>query len=317
VDPVGSGQLDFWVIEFRSEPLFETRVSWRRIGTTNIPSNNPRRLAQFSQRPFEICNREAASFPIRYRGARIETVEINCDVNIFSLGRFHKLLKVPAPVIAQDRAPAFSIFGTAIVRPGMNVQHACAFRSTITENLVRPPALEISAAPDARTFEVFQLQCAINPTATSPLGRTHIPVRVVIERNENEWSGNATEPKRRQIVEVARSVEQKRRSEIRFVLTIKLGDQMWRRREAQPWAPPACVNHRKTQRLIPPRVIQIEMKSAANQKLVVCLPKKLNVARFRDAQIFLGLFVIGIQAQRFTKLNDGLRDLTLSQVKPA
>ena len=199
----------------------------------------------------------------------------------------------------------------------MNVQDACAFGPTITENLVRPPALEISAAPDAHPLDVRQLQCAIDPTAASPLWRAHIPVRMIIERNENEWSGNATESKRRQIVEVAGSVEQERRSEIRFVLAIKLGDQTSRRREAQPWAPRARVNHRKTQRLVPPRVIQIEMKSAANQKLVVCLPKKLNVACLCDAQIFLGLFVIGIQAQRFTKLNNGLRDLTLSQVKPA
>jgi hypothetical protein len=40
VDPVGRGQLDFWVIEFRSEPLFETHVTWRRVGATNIASNN-------------------------------------------------------------------------------------------------------------------------------------------------------------------------------------------------------------------------------------------------------------------------------------
>jgi hypothetical protein len=59
------------------------------------------------------------------------------------------------------------------------------------------------------------------------------------------------------------------------------------------------------------------MQSAANQKSIVRLLKKLNVACFGDAQIFLGLFVIGIQAQRFAKLNNGLRDLTLSQVKPA
>lgn len=40
MDPVGIRQLDFWVIEFRGEALFETRVPWRRIGTTNIAPNN-------------------------------------------------------------------------------------------------------------------------------------------------------------------------------------------------------------------------------------------------------------------------------------
>src|SRR5439155_3371453 len=98
---------------------------------------------------------------------------------------------------------------------------------------------------------------------------------------------------------------------------IKLGHQTSRRREPQSCTPRARVNHSKTQRLAPPRVIQVEMKSAANQKLIVRLPKKLSVACFGDAQIFLNLFVIGIQAQRFTKLNNGLRDLPLGQVKPA
>ena len=140
---------------------------------------------------------------------------------------------------------------------------------------------------------------------------------MIIERNENDRSGNATQSQRRQIVEVTGSVEQKRRCQNRLVLAVKLGNQPWRRGEAQLWSPRARVDHRKTQGFVPPRVIQIKMKSAANQKSIVRSPKKLGVACFGDAQIFLGLFVIGIQAQRFTELNNGLRDLPLSQVKPA
>ena len=100
------------------------------------------------------------------------------------------------------------------------------------------------------------------------------------------------------------------------MLAIKFRNQTWRGREAQSWSPRARINHRKTQ-LFLPRVVQIKMKSTANQKSIVRLPKNLSVACFGDAQIFLGLFVIGIQAQRFTELNNGLRDLTLSEVKPA
>jgi hypothetical protein len=140
---------------------------------------------------------------------------------------------------------------------------------------------------------------------------------MIVERDEDDRSGNAARSQRRQMVEVTGSVEQEWRGEICFVRTIELGDQTSRRGETQPWAPRAGVNHRKTQRLVLPRVIQIKMKSAANQKSIVRLSKKLSVACFGDAQIFLGLFVIGIQAQRFTELNNGLRDLPLSQVKPA
>ena len=101
------------------------------------------------------------------------------------------------------------------------------------------------------------------------------------------------------------------------MFAIKFGDQRRRRGETQLRSPIACVNNRESKRLVRPRVIQIEMKSAANQKSIVRLLKKLSVACLGDAQIFFGLFVIGIQAQRFTELNNGLRDLPLSQVKPA
>ena len=107
-------------------------------------------------------------------------------------------------------------------------------------------------------------------------------------------------------MEIARSVEQERRNKVPFVFAIELLDQTWRRREAQPWSPCTRVNQRKAQWLIAPRVIQIEMKSAADQKLVVRFPKKLGVARFGDAQIFLGFLVTRIKPQCFTKLDDGL-----------
>src|SRR6266496_2207876 len=43
--------------------------------------------------------------------------------------------------------------------------------------------------------------------------------------------------------------------------------------------------------------------------------EKLSVARLGDAQVFLGIFVTGIEAQRFAELNNGLRDLSLIEIK--
>ena len=118
-------------------------------------------------------------------------------------------------------------------------------------------------------------------------------------------------------MKVAGAVKQEWRAKICLVFAIELLDEPSRGRKTQLQSPCARVNHRKTERPVRPRVIQVQMKSAADQKLIVRLPKKLGVASFGDAQIFLGLFVIGIEAQRFTELNNGLRDLTLGQVKPA
>ena len=96
----------------------------------------------------------------------------------------------------------------------MNVQDACAFGPTVTENLVGPPALEISAAPDAHSFDVFQLQCAIDLN-------DHIPTW---EDAHPNWGGYQTKQERtvRQCDAVAapsnsgnhRTIRQERRSEI-------------------------------------------------------------------------------------------------------
>lgn len=142
------------MIEFGREALFEARVLGRGIGSTNIASNNLSGPAQSSERPLKICNREAAGFPIRHCLARVETVKIDGNVNVFSAGRFQKLLKVLAPIIAQDRAPALLIFRGTIVCPGMDFQSACTFGPTIAENLVRPPALEVSATPDTYSAHI-------------------------------------------------------------------------------------------------------------------------------------------------------------------
>src|SRR6266480_1139546 len=142
VDPVDSRQLDFWVIEFCGETLFETRVIWRRIGAANIASNNLGGLAQFPKGPFKIRNCEATCLPVRHCFTGLETIKVDRAVDIFPADRVGKLLKMPAPIVPQDRAPALSIFRRTIICPGMHLEKTFAFGAPVTENLVRPPALE-------------------------------------------------------------------------------------------------------------------------------------------------------------------------------
>ena len=63
----------------------------------------------------------------------------------------------------------------------MDLEDARAFGPTVAENLMRPPALEVPAAPNARLHQERQLEGAIDPAATTPAGRTHVPVRMIIE----------------------------------------------------------------------------------------------------------------------------------------
>ena len=94
------------------------------------------------------------------------------------------------------------------------------------------------------------------------------------------------------MVKVAGSVEQKWRGEIRLLLPIELFDQTRRRGETQPRPPTPRISYRKADRLIRPRVIQIEMKSAANQKLGARWENSASLAfamlKFSSASLYPG-----------------------------
>src|SRR5205807_4821801 len=104
-----------------------------------------------------------------------------------------------------------SIFDRSIVGPGINFQSPAALSAAISENIVRPPAFKISATPDRDVLHLFELERAIDPTAAGPSRRSDRPVRMIIERNENDRLGQATKPKCAEIMEIARAVESERR----------------------------------------------------------------------------------------------------------
>ena len=86
-----------------------------------------------------------------------------------------------APIISQDRTAPLSIFDRAIINPRVNFEPAFALGATIGENIVRPPALEISAAPNRDVLDVRELERAIDPSTTTPFRRTNVPVRMIIK----------------------------------------------------------------------------------------------------------------------------------------
>jgi len=59
-----------------------------------------------------------------------------------------------APIVAKNRASPLSIFRRAIISPRMHSQDPGALRAAVPENLVRPPALKISATPNRHVFNV-------------------------------------------------------------------------------------------------------------------------------------------------------------------
>ena len=169
-----------------------------------------------------------------------------------------------APIATQDRSPPLPIFRRTIVGPGMYFESPVAFRAPIAKNLMRPPALEVAATPHAHAPHMREFQRTIDPAAAAPLRRANVPIGMIVERNNNERLRDAADPERAQVVKVTGAVKQKRR-ETRLKFAVELVDQARRRREAKLRPPLTRFNNRQAKRFVPPRVIQVEMQSAADQ----------------------------------------------------
>ena len=222
---------------------------------------------KFSKRPLKIGDREAAALPVRHRLFDAQAIEIDRDVDIFAGETFRKFFKTLAPIITQDRALPLSIFQRPIVCPRMHFKNSGAFRATIAENLVRPPTFEIAATPNTRKPHIWKFQCAIHPSTTGPFRRPHIPIRMIIEGDEDDRFGNRTQSERCQMVKIAGAIEQERRREI----LSRAPDRIVRSGAAARRNASAAPNsaHRLQEdriRFVRPRVIEIEMKRAVAQR---------------------------------------------------
>ena len=180
------------MIPIRRKLLFPAGEFWVRVGATNIAGDDLRVVAQFSERPLEIGDRELAALPICHCLFEAKTIEIDRHINIPALEIRGEALKVLAPVLLEDRSATLSIFRRAIVGPGMNFEPVVPLGRTIGKNIVRPPTLEISATPDRDVLHMGKLKRAIDPTAASPFWRANVPIRMIIKRNQNDRLGQPT-----------------------------------------------------------------------------------------------------------------------------
>jgi len=88
-----------------------------------------------------------------------------------------------------------------------------------------------------------KVERAIDPTAAGPARRGDRPVGMIIERNQNERLGDAAQPKRAQVMIIARAVKREWR-QLWFEFAIKFLDHMFRRAEAKLRTPLASIDDR-------------------------------------------------------------------------
>src|SRR5437763_7922805 len=140
----------------------------------------------------------------------------------------------------------------------MNCERARALRFPISENLMRPPALEISAAPDRDVPNLWQLQCTIDPAAAAPARRPNIPIRMIIKRYERYRLRSRSQPQTGQMMKVTRTIKDKF-SELRRDLPIKLLNRPGRSGKSKPGPPVPRVDSRPGMCDLAPGIIEIEM----------------------------------------------------------
>ena len=173
------------MVYFRSEFLFPARVLRFGISTTNIAGDDVRSFAQFFQCPHKIANVEPAAFPIGHGFSCANTIEVDRNVELCSAETGGKVLEFPSPIFTQNCAATLSIFHRPIIRPRVHFKFAGAFRTTVAENLARPPTFEIAAPPHAHESDVRKFERAINPTSAAPFRRANVPVGMIVERDHD------------------------------------------------------------------------------------------------------------------------------------
>ena len=140
---------------------------------------------------------------------------------------------------------------------------------------------------------------------------------MVIKGDEHHRFGDKTQSERGEVMKIARAVQKKLRRKVRLVFPIELFDQAWWRGKTQTRSPTSRVHYRKAARFVRPRLVEIEMKSAIDQRSPMRGWEKFGIGRLGKAQVFLGFLVVRIAPQRFVELDHGLGDLALSQVHSA
>lgn len=198
------------MIHFGSEPLLGPRVFGRGKRAADIAANDFRFRSQFRQRPRHVVESEPAALPIRDRVVGPQTIEIDRDIQVRSSEGLRELGEFRPPIPAHNSSAPILIRRRPLVRPRMNLQLAGSLCAPIAEELPRPPALEISATPDTGFLEERQFQSAIDPAAAAPAWRTNVPIRMIIERDEDERFGEAPKPERAQMVKIAGAINEKR-----------------------------------------------------------------------------------------------------------
>ena len=85
-------------------------------------------------------------------------------------------------------------------------------------------------------FQPRKFQRTIDPAAASPFRRRYSPIRVIIERDKDEWLIDLAKPNRGQIMKIARAVENEWREAPRKFMS-KRFDDSGRRAETQARPP--------------------------------------------------------------------------------
>src|ERR1041385_7514143 len=150
------------MVYLRGEPLFRARIFRWGKGAADIARDDLRFRPQFRQRPRNVLHREAAALPIRHCVFRPQAIEVDRDINVGAGESLGELCKPCAPVRGDDCALSILFRSRPPVGPRKTFQSPASSRPPISEELSRPPALEISTAPNADFLKSRKLERTID-----------------------------------------------------------------------------------------------------------------------------------------------------------
>src|SRR5205814_3761387 len=117
---------------------------------------------------------------------------------------------------------------------------------------------EVATPHHSYSLHARRFERPIDPAAATAARQAHVPVRVIIKRNEDEWFGHLAHPQRREMMEISGAEEDER---FLWRLLIKLFHQPRGRGEAKRRPPSGGIQRPKRERNSGPGIIQIKMQS--------------------------------------------------------
>ncbi len=178
---IGSDLRHLRMIPVSRKALPPAGVSRCGSSAANIGGHDHCNRSEPADCPGDVRGGEETVFPIGDSLLGAKTIHVDGDVNRFVFQGRGELFESIAPIFAGHAIESAGNARRLALGPGLDLQLTVFQRTMVREQARRKSKLEIAAAPDAGPLDIWKGQRSVDPSATTPVGRTDVPVGMIVE----------------------------------------------------------------------------------------------------------------------------------------